>query len=68
MMRELERNPHLTVRVLERNNDGLFQDVSMRTVSRCIQDLDTSHRAVRKPFIIPAYTKRRVKFTFKFLV
>lgn len=47
--RELERNPDVTVRLFQESNPGVFGEVLVRMVSRCIHELEyNSYHPLKK--------------------
>lgn len=55
--RELEKNPHISSRLIKENNKELSANVSVRSLRRCIQSLGYKSRwALWKPILTP-YTE-----------
>lgn len=66
--RALESEPRITARVLKMENTAVFSDVSVRTVSRRINELTyTSRKPVSKPLVTRAQRARRVAFADRYL-
>lgn len=68
LKRTLEGNPRVTARVVKEDNPDVFGEVSVRTVSRRVNELHyTSHKPLRKPLLTRAQRARRVAFANKYL-
>ena len=64
----LENNPRVTARVLKQDNPEVFGEVSVRTVSRRVNEQGfTNHKPSRKPLLTRAQRARRVAFADKYL-
>lgn len=65
--RVLESNPRISARKLREENPRLLGEVSVRTVSRLIDELGYSnHRAVKKPLLTRRHKVNRVQFARKY--
>ena len=61
--RELEKDPHISGRKIKENNSNLFREVSARTVSCRVHELEyTSYRPVKKPILTRLQKAHRVHY------
>ena len=68
LKRELEEDPHISAQKIKENNIDLFSELSVRTVSCCVQELGyTSHQPVKKPILNRVQKARRVCYSLKYL-
>ena len=67
LLRDLERYPHISTHKIKENN-GLFSEVSVCTVSQCVHELgSTSHCPIKKPVLTSVLKGCRVAYALKYI-